>query len=293
MAGNKALSVTAFGFAVLILNSTVSHAGTALLARSESSSSAVTIPSEPKTDRRTPPPLSSYKVEGGIVRAYRQATVAAEIQGVVQKRHYKEGDLVQKGAAIFEFSKELFRIIADRARERLEAFQAAKEQADEELRLKESLMSNDAATQQEIIKTRAEAKVASHRAKEAALELELALRDLRKCDTAAPFTGYIVAFYKDAYESAQRFDPLFLIADVSKVYAVVNVAQSLLSQTFKGTKAVFTTPAGASFEGVVDKIEAPVDPSSQTKKVYVIIDNSNGKLEMGMLGQVTFNPMDR
>jgi RND family efflux transporter MFP subunit len=293
MSRKKALLIAAFGCAAFILNCAVSHAGTALLARSESSSSAVTTSSEPKTDRRTPPSLSSYKVEGGIVRAYRQATVAAEVQGVVEKRRHKEGDLVKKGAVIFEFSKELFKIIADRARERLGAFQAAKEQADEELRLKESLMSNDAATQQEIIKTRAEAKVASHRAKEAALELELALRDLRKCDVAAPFTGYIVAFYKDAYESVQRFDPLFVIADVSKVYAVVNVAQSLLSQTFTGTKAIFTTPVGALFEGIVDKVEAPIDPSSQTKKVYVIIDNSNGKLEMGMLGQVTFNPMDR
>ncbi len=293
MSRNKALCVAAFGLVLLALNYLVSHAAPRLLARSESASTAVTSPSEPKTDRRSPPSLSSYRVEGGIVRAYRQATVAAEIQGVVEKRNYQEGDLVQEGSVIFQFSKELFKTISDRTRERLAAFQAAQEQADEELRLKESLISKDAATLQEIVRAKTEAKVASHRAKEAAIELELALRDLRKCVTAAPFTGYIVAFYKDAYESVQRFDPLFLIADTSKVYVVANVAQSLLSHTFRGTKAVFTTPAGASFEGTVEKVEAPIDPSSQTKKVYVMIDNSNGKLEMGMLGQVTFNPMDR
>jgi membrane fusion protein (multidrug efflux system) len=292
MPGNKALCVAAFGF-VLFMTNHIVYAAPRLLGRTESPLAAVTTPSEIETERSSPPSLYSYKVEGGIIRAYRQATVAAEIQGVVEKRHYKEGELVKEGTVIFEFSKELFRIIADRSKERLGAFEAAREQAEEELKLKESLMSKDAATLQEIIRTRAEAKVASHRAKEAAIELELALRELRKCTVAVPFTGYIVAFYKDAYESVQRFDPLFLIADMSKVYAVVNVAQSLLSQTVKGTKAFFTTPAGASFEGVVEKVEAPIDPSSQTKKVYVIIDNSNGKLEMGMLGQVTFNPMSR
>ncbi len=293
MSRNKALCFAAFGLVLFVTNSAVSHMATGLLVRSESSSAAVTVPSEPKADTRTPPSLYSYKVEGGIIRAYRQATVAAEIQGVVEKRHYQEGDLVAEGKVIFQLSNELFIMIADRAKERLGAFRAAREQAEEELRLKESLMSKDAATLQEIVKTRADAKVASHREKEAAIELELALRDLRKCTTVAPFTGYIISFHKDAYESVQRFDPLFMIADTSKVYAVVNVAQSLLSQTVKGTKAFFTTPAGASFEGIVEKIEAPIDPSSQTKKVYVLIDNSNGKLEMGMLGQVTFSPMDR
>ncbi len=293
MFGKNALQVVAFGLILLIAGHTFCDSAIAVQAPTEADSSAVTTPSEIKTDRSTPPGISSYRVEGGIIRAYQQAAVAAEIQGVIDKRYYKEGDLVKKGDIIFSVSDELFKLIADRAKERLGAFKAAQEQAEEELRLKESLMSKDAATLQEIIRTRSEAKVAAHRAKEAAIEVELALRELKKCKITAPFSGYIITFHKDAYESVQRFDPLFVIANMSKVYAVVNVAQSLLSQTAKGTKALFTTASGASFEGVVEKIEAPIDPSSQTKKVYVVIDNSGGRLEMGMLGHVTFSPMDR
>jgi RND family efflux transporter MFP subunit len=290
---NNALCVVAFGIFLLFSVHITCYSATTVRLPAEPDSATVTTPPEIKTDRRTPPGIYSYKVEGGIIRAYHQATVAAEIQGVINKRYYREGDLVKHGDIIFSISEELFKLIADRAKERLGAFLAAQEQAEEELRLKESLMSRDAATLQEIIRTRAEAKVAGHRAKEAAIELELALRELKKCKITAPFSGYIIAFHKDAYESVQRFDPLFVIADMSKVYAVVNVAQSLLSQTVKRTKALFTTASGASFEGIVDKIEAPIDPSSQTKKVYVMIDNSSGRLEMGMLGQVTFSPMDR
>ncbi len=293
MSGIHILCAIAMGFGLLSLNSIVTHAETALLTAAENHLSAVPAPDEIKTDRRSSQAIYSYKVEGAIIRPYRQATVTAEVQGVISKRSHKEGDLIPEGTIVFNISDELFVLIRDRARQKLGAFQAAHQQAEEELKLKENLISKDAATLQEIIKSKAEAKVAGHRAKEAEIELELAQRDLRKCKIPAPFTGYILNFHKDAYESVQRFDPLFLIADLSKAYAVVNVAQSLLSQTVLGTKALFTATSGASFEGSVEKIEASIDPSSQTKKVYVVIDNSGGRLEMGMLGQVTFSPMHR
>ncbi|MBI5572895.1 MAG: efflux RND transporter periplasmic adaptor subunit [Desulfomonile tiedjei] len=251
----------------------------------------------PAADRSETSPDSvqraSPKIEGAVIRAYRQATVAAEVQGVVEKRYGKEGDLARAGSVVFEISPDLFQTIADRSRERLEERRAIRERYEEELKLKERLLSHDAGTLQEIVKARSEVKVATHREKEASLDLQLAIRDMNKCKVRAPFTGWLVSLHRDAFESVQRFEQLFLISDTSKVYAVANVPQALARQATKGANASFYSSSGAVFHGTVDKVEAVIDPASQTRKVYILIDNSKASLQMGMLGQITFALADR
>ncbi|MEW6349002.1 MAG: efflux RND transporter periplasmic adaptor subunit [Thermodesulfobacteriota bacterium] len=241
------------------------------------------------------PPLleSTERVEGAVIRPYRQATVSAEVQGVIEKRLVKEGDLVQAGSTVFEISPELYVILADRANERYRGLEAAHNFATQELRLRERLISHDAATLQEIAKATAEAKIGEHRAREARRDLELAQRDLNNCKVKAPLTGFIITVQRDAFESVQRFDQLFVIADTSKVYAVANVPAKLARAACQGTAAAFFGPGGVPFRGVVDKVEAPIDPSSQTKKVYVLINNEDNLLELGMLGHVAFAVPDR
>jgi RND family efflux transporter MFP subunit len=280
---------------VLVLAATVrvSDGATPSLSRLELPSSTLEPvpegkPAAPAVTQRTP-----QKIDGAVIRPFRQATVSAEVQGVIEKRHFKEGDLVKSGQVIFEISPDFFELVARRARERLEALEVARQQTREDLKIKEELMTRDAATVQDITRARAEAKIADHKTMEAKLDLDLALRDTHRCRITAPFNGYIVTFYRDAHEAVQRFEQLFLIADTSKVYAVANVPQTLLSTIKKGEKALFSSSSGITVKGTVDKLEATIDPASQTKKVYVLLDNSKARLEMGMIGSVTFAPSDR
>jgi RND family efflux transporter MFP subunit len=228
------------------------------------------------------------KIDGAVIRAWRQATVASEVQGVIEKRYGKEGDIVGSGTVVFEISPELFGTLVQRARERLAWQAAAREESDQELRLKEELIALDATTMPEIVKAKSAAQMATHKEREANLDLELAIRDMKKCKVRAPFTGILVSFHRDAYESVQRFEQLFLIADTSKVYAVANVPQSFFKEATPGGKASFLAQTGAVFPGTVDKVDATIDPASQTRKVYILIENSEARLEMGMLGQVIF-----
>jgi multidrug efflux pump subunit AcrA (membrane-fusion protein) len=92
--------------------------------------------------------------------------------------------------------------------------------------------------------------------------------------------------YNKQHESVQRFDQLFLMADTSKVYAVVNAPEQILTQLRKGLPAIFVRPDGERYMGVVARISKPIDPSSKTKRVHVLINNAASKLEMGMLGAV-------
>jgi RND family efflux transporter MFP subunit len=229
-----------------------------------------------------------FKVDAAVIRPFRTATVGAEVQGVIEKRYFEEGDLVKAGQLVFEISPDLFETVVRRARERVNALNASREKAYEVLKLKDYLLSHNAATKQEVVKARADATIAKHRINEAKEELALALRDLRKCQVKAPFTGNIVSFYREQFEPVQKFDQLFRIADTSKVYAVVNVPESLLKQVNKGAGALFLRPSRKEFRGTVARIGKAIDPSSRTKKVQVLIDNPKGELEMGMLGSVVF-----
>lgn len=278
---------------VLTVHVALSDGTNPLVCRLEPPSSTLESAPENKTTARPTTPPAPQRIDGAVIRPFHQATVSAEVQGIIERRHSKEGDLVKSGEVIFEISPEFFELVARRARERLEALQVARGQAREDLKIKEELMTRDAATVQDITRARAEAKIADHKTAEAKLDLELALRDTQRCRITAPFNGYIVTLYRDAHEAVQRFEQLFLIADTSKVYAAANVPQSILSAVKKGTKASFSSASGITVEGKVDKLEAVIDPSSQTKKVYVLLDNAEARLEMGMIGSVTFTPSDR
>jgi RND family efflux transporter MFP subunit len=277
----------------LTVSVVVSNGAAPLLSRLEPPASTLESTPENKASAPSPTPPAPQRIDGAVIRPFHQATVSTEVQGIIERRRPKEGDLVKSGEVIFEISPEFFELVARRARERLEALQVAREQAREDLKIKEELMTRDAATVQDITRARSEAKIADHKTAEAKLDLDLALRDTQRCRITAPFNGYIVTLFRDAHEAVQRFEQLFLIADTSRVYAAANVPQSILSLVKKGTKASFSSPSGITVEGTVDKLEAIIDPSSQTKKVYVLLDNGDARLEMGMIGSVTFTPSER
>jgi RND family efflux transporter MFP subunit len=247
-------------------------------------------PMEPGSPGRSDVNSKRTTVEAAVVRPYKQATIAAPVEGIIEKENVQEGDLVQASQVVLEISPDYFNILVKRARQRVMALEATHEQAERELKLKEYLLLHKAATKQQILRAGSEAKVALHRYNQARQDLALALRDLKDSKVRAPFTGYIVSLYRELHESVRRFDQLFLIADTSKVYVVANVPASLLSIVVKGSPAVFILPDQSSFSGTVAKLGKPIDPSSRTKKVYVLIDNSDARLEMGMIGRVKFVP---
>ena len=231
---------------------------------------------------------SSYQTNTAVIRPFKKANINAEVEGVIERVHFEEGDLVEKGQVVIEISPDLFKIIVDRAKERVEILEIAQEQAASEAELKEYLLTHNAATKQQVTRARSEAKIAQHKAAEARRDLELAQRDVSKCTLRAPFRGYLVVLYKEQYEYVRRFDQIFLLADTSTVYAVANVPENVLPQVRKGGRALFIRPSGAAIPGFVASIGKAIDPASRTKKVKVLIDNETSVLEMGMLGSLKF-----
>jgi hypothetical protein len=59
-----------------------------------------------------------------------------------------------------------------------------------------------------------------------------------------------------------------------------------------GRKAIFTY-GDKNYEGAIEKVASFIDPVSKSKRVHVLIDNSDGRLQVGMAGTLKLPSNDQ
>jgi hypothetical protein len=89
--------------------------------------------------------------------------------------------------------------------------------------------------------------------------------------------------YHQPFETVDNLEKVYELVDTTKVYARVNWPESRLSEVAQGKRAVFTY-GGTNYEGAIEKVSSLIDPASKSKRVHVLIDNPDGKLQVGMSG---------
>lgn len=187
---------------------------------------------------------------------------------------------------ILEISKKRYTLAVEKAKENLKGFELALKRAQRDKEIKEKLVSLDASTQQDLLKSQAEVEIIEHKIEEARLALKQTLLDLEACQVKAPFTGYIALRYKEPFEAVAPLEKLLSLIDSSKVFAVAYVPENLMQFFKKGSKAAFNDSYGRQFVGRVDKIEPIIDPKTASQKVFVLMDNAEEQLGIGMTGSL-------
>jgi RND family efflux transporter MFP subunit len=228
----------------------------------------------------------SLQVEAVVINPYRTANIGSQVGGVIDRYYAEEGDMVLEGQVVAELATRRYVLQADRAAERVKALEAALHRAEEDARIKGDIFAEEATTRQEVLKAQAEAEIALRRLAEAQRELDLALFDLDACRVKAPFTGYVAQRFKQPDEPVERLEKIFSIVDTSRVHAVANVPENLLSRFEKGKEAVFVYGPAKEFRGKIDRVAKLIDPKSKTKRVYLVIQNTGNELEAGMSGSI-------
>jgi RND family efflux transporter MFP subunit len=225
-------------------------------------------------------------VDAVVINPFQTAQVGSQVPGVITKFSFEEGDLVREGQVVLEIDPARYRLNVQRADEKLRGLEVALKRLKEEAFLKTELFDLNATSKQDFVKAQTEAEIMQYRVGEASKELDLARLDLDSCKVRAPFTGYLATRYKQPGEPAERLEKIFLLVDSSKVYGVANVPESLLSHFHKGTEAFYVSSPSVSYQGVVERLGKLIDPKSRTKRVYLLIDNAKGDLEVGMTGSL-------
>ncbi|MDK4807485.1 MAG: efflux RND transporter periplasmic adaptor subunit [Novosphingobium aromaticivorans] len=116
----------------------------------------------------------------------------------------------------------------------------------------------------------------------------------------APIGGVVVtrAIAQGQYVSggtAGGSTPSFLIADLSQVWLVAQVAESDASRVHLGDKVVVTATAypGRTFDATINNIAAQIDPVSHRLQVRATIPNPDGALKPQMFANFTIETPDK
>lgn len=225
-------------------------------------------------------------VETAVIHPYRSANISSEVIGIIDEILFEEGDPVSEGDVVVKIRKNRHETIFKKSTEKHRGAELALALAEQDLKLREEVLSFDAASKQDVLRIRQEVEVKRQQFKEATEDRKLSEMDLEACSVKSPFSGYVAVRYKQPFESVERAEKLFAVVDTSKVYAVANVPEALLPVFRKGAAVDFIHASGKKFKGTVDRLGKLIDPKSRTTKVYVLIENPDGELEVGTTGSV-------
>ncbi len=117
----------------------------------------------------------------------------------------------------------------------------------------------------------------------------------------APIGGVVVTRsiaqgqYVAGGANAAGSQPAFLIADLSRVWLVAQVAESDASRVHLGDKVVVTATAfpGRTFDATIDNVGAQIDPVSHRLQVRATIPNADGALKPQMFANFTIETPEK
>jgi RND family efflux transporter MFP subunit len=108
----------------------------------------------------------------------------------------------------------------------------------------------------------------------------------------APFDGLVTARTTDVgaliNDGSSGGAALFVVSDVSKLRAYINVPQNVVPRIRIGTRAQITVPEypGKTFPAIVEASAQAVDVASGTTRMQLIVDNSSGALMTGAFANI-------
>jgi cobalt-zinc-cadmium efflux system membrane fusion protein len=234
----------------------------------------------------------------------RHAELATQVPGVVAVVHRDFGDRVARGMALATITAP-----------NLGEAKASLLQADASYRLWEenhsrqiSLQERGLSAQKEVLESEthlAERKIAQARALQALLSLGLSMSEVeevrRKGDTSptyvvrSPFDGVVVDRNVAVGEVVEPSETLFAVADVSRMWALLDVYESDAREIRVGQPVVLRIEGlpGESYGAHITWVSSRIDPDSRTLPARAELDNLGGELRANMFARAIVSVRDQ
>jgi RND family efflux transporter MFP subunit len=218
------------------------------------------------------PAASSLQIRAKL-SPVRYALISAEVSAKVDKLPFAEGARFRAGEALVVFESSVYRAQADKARAQSEA-------AERIVTAYRRLAEQGSVGQLELLSAEA-------RAAEAKADKELTQVMLSKCTVSVPFAGRVGELRIREQQYVQSGQPLIEVIDDSTLELEFITTSASLAWLRVGQKfAVKIDETGKSYQAVLTRIGAKVDPVSQTIKLAASIQSGNAELLAGMSGTI-------
>ncbi len=218
--------------------------------------------------------------------ATRVAAVSARTPGLVSAIRAEVGDPVRRGQTLAELRSA--HLAGDRSR--ATAARSARDVAAAEVERKRELLAGGVASERDLLE--AERALAAAEAELAAVDAELALAGRGEGDSAlltAPIAGIVTARHARVGQVVDGLQPLFELADPSRMWAELDVPERDLAVVRQGQRVQLRLEAlpDTGVEGVITTISPAVDPATRTALARVELDNPDGLLRANLYGTAT------
>ena len=220
--------------------------------------------------------LSIQSTYVGYLLPYKRVLMRSEIDGVIEKIDFEEGDEITKGKRLVDISTKEHRL-------KLKIAITDSNLADINIKRDEKLAAKNLISNAQLDQTKT-------RAESASLNKELAEISLNKSLISSPLKGTIKTRHIKVGEFVRKGDKLVEILDIDKIIVKVNIPeQEILSiQVGQNVEVALYIMEKKTFLGRVKNIGLEADSSNRTFPVEILVDNKERQLRAGMLARATF-----
>lgn len=270
-----------------------------------------TGPSAPGGSDRPPPRVVIERVQprtvdvretyAGRARGSREVEVRARVEGILLKRRYIEGQLVENGASLFLIDPKPFKVALRRAEAELQTAEANLRQAQREWRRVSDLYEQDAISTRERDQARSALELGQAEVAMAQAMVEQAQIELDYTDVEAPLRGVTsleavpegsLVSPGDLLTTVTQLDPIHVRFALPERDALAQreARRAMTNGEDADTKrsAVLILPNGERYgrEGRVDFTDASIDPDTGTVRARAVFPNPDNELTPGLFVRV-------
>ena len=212
----------------------------------------------------------------GSLLPNQRVLMRSEIDGVIEKINFEEGDEITKDKRLIDISTKELQL-------KLNIAIADSNLADINIKRDEKLASSNLISDAQLDQTRT-------RAESARLNKELARISLKKSLISSPLDGTVKTRHVKVGEFVRKGDKLVEILDLSRVIVKVNIPELeiLEIKIAQKVEVALYIMEEVIFSGKVKNIGLEADSNNRTFPVEINVENSERKLRPGMLARATF-----
>ncbi|MBO9469792.1 efflux RND transporter periplasmic adaptor subunit [Endozoicomonas sp. G2_2] len=232
----------------------------------------------------------------GRVRGRRTVEVRARVEGILERRFYNEGEIVEKGDMLFTIDPKPFQAVVNQRKAELASAKASLNQAQRTWNRVRRLYEVDAVSEAERDDSLSQLETSRAMVQQAQANLDAAQIDLGYTKVEAPLTG--VTSLRDVDEGAlvssgtqlttiTQLDPVQILFALPEDDAIARrtalAAMGNRSTDERTREATIILPDGSEFpvKGVVDFTQSTINPETGTVQLRAVVKNTNNALMPG------------
>jgi RND family efflux transporter MFP subunit len=205
------------------------------------------------------------------------ASVSFPVTGTIDKIYFSEGQKVKKGDLLAELNS--YSLVNAHS-----AALATLKQAEDAMKRMQMLYDNKSLAEIKYVEVKT--KLEKARSSEA-----IARKNMKDGHLMAPFSGLIGKRMAEVGENILPNESVFTILQINKVKIKIAVPEKEIGMIALGQNGTITVSAlnNKSFQGKITERGVVADPISHTYNVRILVDNENGELLPGMVGNVSIS----